>query len=279
MKDAARPDRYAVVGHPVAHSRSPFIHGEFARATGQALEYGRLDVLPEHFGAEVQAFFGGGGRGLNVTVPHKEAAFALARTHSPRASRAGAVNTLLPAEGGGLLGDNTDGAGLVADLEANLGLALAGRRILILGAGGATRGVLAPLLARSPAALAIANRTAARAGALASSFADLGPVVGGGYGEVDGGQWDLIINATSASLAGEVPPLASGAIDAGTTCYDMAYAREETSFTRFARERGAAAAHMGWGMLVEQAAEAFLVWRGVRPATGAVLARLRAGDV
>jgi shikimate dehydrogenase len=278
VKDAARPDRYAVVGHPVAHSRSPFIHGEFARATGQALEYGRMDVLPEHFASEVNAFFAGGGRGLNVTVPHKEAAFALARTRTPRAARAGAVNTLLPAEGGGLLGDNTDGAGLVTDLEANLGLRLAGQRILILGAGGATRGVLAPLLARTPAALAIANRTASRAHALAGAFADLGPVTGGGYGEVDGGRWDLVVNATSASLAGEVPPLAPAAIDARTTCYDMAYAREDTPFTRLARERGAAAVHMGWGMLVEQAAEAFMLWRGVRPATAAVLARLRAGD-
>jgi shikimate dehydrogenase len=278
VSSAARPDRYAVVGHPVAHSRSPFIHGEFARATGQALEYGRLDVVAGRFVAEVGLFFAGGGCGLNVTVPHKEAAFALVGTHTPRAARAGAVNTILPAADGGLLGDNTDGDGLVTDLERNLGIALEGRRILILGAGGAARGVLAPLLARRPARLAVANRTAARAGTLATAFGDLGPIVGGAYGEVDAGRWDVVINATSASLAGEVPPLVAAVIDGGTVCYDMAYARDDTPFTRFARERGAASAHMGWGMLVEQAAEAFLVWRGVRPATAAVLARLQAGD-
>ncbi len=277
MNDLARPDRYAVVGHPVAHSRSPFIHGEFARATGQSLEYGRMDVLPENFATEVRAFFAGGGRGVNVTVPHKEAAFALVEATTGRAARAGAVNTIAARPDGSLLGDNTDGAGLVTDLEQNLGLALAGRRILVLGAGGATRGVLAPLLARAPASIAIANRTPERATALAATFADLGDVVGGAYGEVDGGRWDLVINATSASLAGEVPPVARGAIDGTTACYDMAYAVGDTAFTRLARARGAASAHMGWGMLAEQAAEAFLVWRGVRPATGPVLAALRRG--
>jgi shikimate dehydrogenase len=278
VSDMPGPDRYAVIGHPVAHSRSPFIHGEFARATGQPLAYGRIDAPPERFAAGLRAFFAGGGRGLNVTVPHKEAAAALVDALTPRAARAGAVNTILARADGTLLGDNTDGAGLVTDLERNLGVALAGRRILILGAGGATRGVLAPLLARSPARLAIANRTAERAARLAAAFADLGPVVGGAYGEVDGGRWDLVVNATSASLAGTVPPLAAGAVDGGTTCYDMAYAPGDTPFTRLARERGAGAAYMGWGMLVEQAAAAFRLWRGIEPPTAAVLARLRAGE-
>jgi shikimate dehydrogenase len=277
VSGVARPDRYAVVGHPVAHSRSPSIHAEFARATGQSLEYGRMDVRPERFATDVRAFFAGGGRGLNVTVPHKEAAFTLVDATTERAARAGAVNTIAVRADGSLLGDNTDGAGLVTDLERNLGVTLARRRILILGAGGATRGVLGPLLARGPASIAIANRTPGRATALATTFADLGNVVGGAYGEVDGGRWDLLINATSASLAGEVPPLAAGAVDGATVCYDMAYAQDDTAFTRLARDRGAGEAHMGWGMLVEQAAEAFLVWRGVRPVTGAILARLRAG--
>ena len=275
MNDVARPDRYAVVGHPVAHSRSPFIHAEFARATDQALEYGRMDVLPVDFVAELRAFFADGGRGVNVTVPHKEAAFALADAKTARAARAGAVNTIAVRPDGSLLGDNTDGAGLVADLERNLGVTLAGRRILVLGAGGATRGVLAPLLERRPALVAIANRTAGRAAALAGEFADLGRVVGGGYGEIDGGCWDLVINATSASLVGEVPPIATDAIDGATVCYDMAYAPGDTAFTRFARELGAASVHVGWGMLVEQAAEAFLFWRGIRPATGNILAKLQ----
>ena len=274
MSGAPGPDRYAVVGHPVGHSRSPFIHGEYARATGQAMLYGRLDVAPAAFDAAVRAFFADGGRGLNVTVPHKQAAFALVDVVTPRAARAGAVNTIRQRADGSLEGDNTDGVGLVTDLTANLGLRLAGARILILGAGGATRGVLGPLLACGPARLTIANRTPARAVELARAFADLGPVEGCGYDAVDTGPWDLIVNATSASLAGTTPPIAAGVIGAGSVCYDLAYARDDTPFTRLARERGAKAAHMGWGMLVEQAAEAFRLWRGVRPATGAVLAAL-----
>lgn len=271
MNPAAGPDRYAVVGHPVGHSRSPFIHGEYARATGQSMQYDLLDVPPDRFVSAVRAFFAAGGRGLNVTVPHKQAAFALVDVLTPRAARAGAVNTLRLRPDGTLEGDNTDGVGLVTDLEANLGLAIAGTRILILGAGGATRGVLGPLLVRGPAQITIANRTPARAAELAQSFADLGAVHGCGYDELGAGPWDLVINATSASLSGTTPPIAAGVIGTSSVCYDMAYARDETPFTRLAREHGAKATHMGWGMLVEQAAEAFWLWRGVRPATGAVL--------
>ncbi len=267
-------DRYAVVGHPVNHSRSPFIHGEYARATGQAMQYGLMDVVPENFAADVCAFFAAGGRGLNVTVPHKQAAFALVDTTTARAARAGAVNTIRRLPDGRLEGDNTDGVGLVTDLQANLGVTLAGSRILILGAGGAARGVLGPLLACGPTRLAVANRTAARAIALAQAFADLGAVQGSGYDALDTGPWDLVINATAASLAGTTPPIAAGVIGTCTVCYDMAYAQGGTAFTRLAETCGAKAAHMGWGMLVEQAAEAFWLWRGVRPPTRTVLQAL-----
>jgi shikimate dehydrogenase len=270
----ARPDRYAVVGHPVAHSRSPFIHAEFARATGQALEYGRIDLRPEEFASGVRAFFAGGGRGLNVTVPHKEAAFRLVDERTGRATEARAVNTLWRAPAGHLVGDNTDGVGLVTDLEQHLGVTLAGRRLLVLGAGGATRGVLGPLLARGPSVLALANRTEARATALAAEFAAAGSVIAGGFDAVEAHPFDLVINATAASLADEVPAVTPAVIGPQTVCYDMAYGAGDTSFTRWARANGAAAAHQGIGMLVEQAAEAFRLWRGVRPATAAVLAEL-----
>ncbi len=274
MSVAPGPDRYAVVGHPVGHSRSPFIHGEYARATHQRLQYDLLEVVPERFEVAVRAFFAGGGRGLNVTLPHKQAAAALVDELTLRAARAGAVNTILLRTDGTLFGDNTDGIGLVTDLEQNLGLHLPGRSILILGAGGAARGVLGPLLARSPARLTVANRTRARAVALAAAFSDLGSVVGCGYGELGGQSYQLIVNATSASLEGAVPPLAAGVIGLGSACYDMAYAPGDTPFTRLARESGAASVHMGWGMLAEQAAEAFLLWRGVRPDTRPVLQQL-----
>lgn len=274
MSGAPAPDRYAVIGHPVAHSRSPFIHGEFARATGEHLVYGLLDVEPAAFAGAVRAFFDGGGRGLNVTVPHKEAAFRLVDERTPRATAAGAVNTLWRAPDGHLVGDNTDGVGLVTDLERHLGVTVAGRRLLVLGAGGATRGVLGPLLARRPSVLALANRTAARATALAAEFAGAEAVVASGFDGVEARPFDLVINATAASLAGEVPAVTPAVIGPATVCYDMAYGHGDTSFTRWAREHGALAAHQGLGMLVEQAAEAFQLWRGVRPATAPVLAAL-----
>jgi len=269
----SEPDRYAIIGHPVSHSRSPRIHALFAAQTGQPLVYERIDAAPGAFAAIARQFFAQGGRGLNVTVPHKEAALALCTRLTARAGRARAVNTL-KAEADGLLGDNTDGAGLVRDLDLRLGVPIAGRRLLLLGAGGAVRGVLAPLLERGPAELVIANRTAARAVQLAAEFATLGPVRGSGL-DLAGSGFDLIVNGTSASLAGELPALPRAVITPATVCYDMAYAREDTVFVRWARAQGAARAVMGLGMLVEQAAESFLLWRGVRPDTAPVLAALQ----
>ncbi|MNZ86600.1 Shikimate dehydrogenase [compost metagenome] len=208
-------------------------------------------------------------------MPFKEEAFRLADELSPRAARAGAVNTLKKLADGRLLGDNTDGAGLVRDLTVNAGLDLAGKRILLLGAGGAVRGVLEPLLAEKPAELVIANRTVAKAEELARLFSDLGPVLASGFDWIDA-PVDLIVNGTSASLAGELPPISPSLIQPGhTVCYDMMYAKEPTAFNRWAAEHGAARTLDGLGMLVEQAAEAFFVWRGVRPDSAPVLAELR----
>jgi len=269
-------DRYAVIGHPVAHSRSPFIHQQFAAQTHQALEYGTVDAAPEEFAAAVQRFFASGGKGLNVTIPHKEAAFRLATELTPRAQRAHAVNTLAPAKNGGLLGDNTDGAGLARDLLNNQRISIAGRRVLLLGAGGAARGVLAPLLGLRPSELVIANRSIERARELVAMFEDLGPLRAVGYAELGREPFDIVINATAASLAGELPPLPPGIVTAHSICYDMAYAREDTAFVQWALQRGVARAVMGLGMLVEQAAESFYLWRGARPDTASVLGALTA---
>ena len=271
----AEPDQYGVIGHPVAHSWSPFIHGLFARQTGEAVLYRLHDVPPADFRNYVLDFFSRGGRGLNVTVPHKVAAAELANELTPRAQRAGAVNTLALKRDNRLLGDNTDGAGLVHDLRDNLGMDMRRRRVLLVGAGGATRGVLAPLLVLQPAELVVANRTPARAASLAADFADLGPIRGGGFDAIGADSYDLVINATSASLSGEVPDIPASVIGAGTVCYDMAYSRHATPFLKWAQEHGCARAVQGWGMLVEQAAESFHLWRGVRPQTAPVLAALQ----
>jgi len=272
---SSAPDLYGVVGHPVAHSWSPFIHGLFARQTGESLVYRLYDVLPEDFRRYVLEFFERGGRGLNVTVPHKVAAADLANQLTPRAERARAVNTLAIQRDNRLLGDNTDGAGLVRDLRDNLSVDIAGRRVLIVGAGGATRGVIAPLLVLRPAQLTVANRTAERARAFAADFTDLGAVVGCGFDEIGGDAYDIVINATSASLSGEVPAVPASIIHRDTVCYDMAYSRSDTPFLKWAREQGCSRAIQGWGMLVEQAAESFHLWRGVRPQTAPVLEALR----
>ncbi len=268
-------DLYGVVGHPVGHSWSPFIHGLFARETGQAMSYRLYDFTPEEFVARVQEFFTRGGRGLNVTVPHKIAAVELASELTTRAAHAGAVNTLAMQKDGTILGDNTDGAGLVRDLCDNLGLVIIRRRILIVGAGGATRGVIAPLLALEPAEVVIANRTPERAQDLAAAFAKLGSVHGVGISDVNGGPFDLVINATSASLSGELPPMSNSVVGPETVCYDMAYGKHETPFLQWSLKRGCARAVQGWGMLVEQAAESFRVWRGIKPGTATVLTALR----
>lgn len=286
-------DRYAVIGCDIGHSRSPQIHAMFARATHQALEYGLLDTPPASFHAVVRDFFAHGGRGLNVTVPHKQAALRLADSLTARAQRAGAVNTLARGADGKLLGDNTDGAGLVRDLTVNLGCRLRGARVLLLGAGGAARGILAPLLEAGVASIVIRNRHARRAQQLASEFAELGTVVaasgvraGAGplpaqpaaatpAGRAPDAGFDLILNATSASLHDELPAMPADAVGTQTLAYDLAYADHDTIFVRWARQAGAARAVMGLGMLVEQAAESFLLWRGVRPDTAPVLESLR----
>jgi shikimate dehydrogenase len=268
-------DRYAVIGNPVAHSRSPEIHARFAEQTRQALTYERLLAPLDAFAHTVERFRAEGGRGLNVTVPFKEQAWRLAERRSERAQRAGAVNTLMFSDDG-VFGDNTDGAGLVRDITVNHGARLQGRRLLILGAGGAVRGCLPNLLAERPGRVVIANRTVARAESLAREFGDLGTLVGLGYPALAGERFDVVINATSAGLHGELPPLPDGLLAAGALCYDLFYAAEPTAFLRWARQRGAGQAIDGLGMLVEQAAESFHLWRGVRPLTAPVIAALRA---
>jgi shikimate dehydrogenase len=267
-------NRYAVIGNPIAHSKSPLIHGAFARQTGQDLEYGRILGDLVDFAGEVQRFFGTGGLGLNVTVPFKEQAWALASERSARAEQAGAVNTLLPIRDGGLYGDNTDGLGLIADLTVNHGFDFGGKRVLLLGAGGASRGVLEPLLGTGLAGLVIANRTASKARELASRALALGPVSGCGLAELGSCAFDLIINATSAGLSGEVPEVPVCLAPGGWT-YDMLYANQPTHFCRWGLAQGAVRALDGLGMLVEQAAESFQLWRGVRPETGPVIEMVR----
>jgi shikimate dehydrogenase len=268
-------DLYAVMGNPVAHSLSPRIHAWFAELTGQDLRYEARCVPLDGFAAAVAGFRAEGGKGLNITVPFKQEAWTLADARSARAERAGAVNTLLIHDDGSLQGDTTDGVGLLRDLTQNLGLSLAGKDILLLGAGGAVRGVLEPLLGQHPRRLLIANRTAERAVALARAFRDLGTVEGSGFDELAGQRFDLVINGTAAGLRDEVPTIPGEVVDGNSLAYDMMYGAEPTAFVRWCRERGTALAVDGLGMLVEQAAESFRLWRGVRPETAAVIARLR----
>ncbi|VVE67611.1 shikimate dehydrogenase [Pandoraea captiosa] len=272
-------DRYAVIGHPVEHSQSPFIHAAFARETGQRLTYERLLAPLDAFAATVRVFIEQGARGANVTVPFKLEAHALADRLTERAQAAGAVNTLV-FDARGITGDNTDGVGLVRDIEGPLGVSIAGRRVLLLGAGGASRGAMLPLIEAKPASLFVANRTAARADELVARFADAASrhhvaLAGGGWTSVPQG-FDVVINATAGSLQGEVPPLPAGTYAAGSLAYDMMYGAQPTVFMSHALSAGAARTADGLGMLVEQAAEAFAVWRGVRPSTDTVRAALRA---
>lgn len=269
-------DRYVLFGHPVAHSRSPQIHALFARQCSQSLSYDAVDVAPEQFLATARQFFAAGGRGANVTFPHKEAALALPADLTPRAKLAGSINTLAVMKNGELLGDNTDGIGLVRDLVVRMGLNLRDRRILLLGAGGAARGVIGPLLELHPAALLLGNRTRPRLEQVLSVFAPVAASLGVTLGAAAEGPFDLVINATSASHSGELPPMPPDAVASHTVCYDMFYGREGTAFTRWAQSAGAQRSEMGLGMLVEQAAEAFRLWRGVLPDTGPVLAAISA---
>lgn len=265
------PDRYAVIGHPVAHSKSPWIHAQFARATGEAIEYGAIDAPPEDFLRAVEAFRAAGGKGLNVTLPFKGEAFRYCAETTERARAAQAVNTLV-LDRVRPFGDNTDGVGLVRDLTVNLGRRLAGARLLLIGAGGAAQGVLGPLAQAGPAGIVIANRTLPRAQALAARVPG---AVACGFDGLEGRAFDLVINATAAGLAGELPRLPVGLFRQAALAYDMVYGRD-TEFLAMARAAGAETSD-GLGMLVEQAAESFLVWRGVRPGTGPVLAALRGG--
>ncbi|NMM27072.1 MAG: shikimate dehydrogenase [Glaciimonas sp.] len=265
-------DTYAVIGNPIAHSKSPEIHARFARQTGQDIDYRRLLAPLDGFAQTVAGFIAAGGKGANVTVPFKLEACALATRLSARAQAAGAVNTL-KFDGDAILGDNTDGVGLVADIVRNAGVPLAGRRILLLGAGGAARGVILPLLEQAPTALVIANRSAAKAVALAQQFAADGPILASDFADLEG-PFDIVINATAASLSATLPPITAGVFRRATFAYDLMYGKEPSIFMRFAAQHGAVVRD-GLGMLVEQAAESFLLWRGVRPDTALVLAQLR----
>lgn len=270
-------DLYAVVGHPISHSKSPRIHSLFALQTGQAVEYTAIQAPLEDFAGTVREFFERGGKGLNVTVPFKEQAWQLAEVRTERAEKAGAVNTLYRDDQGRLTADNTDGCGLVRDLTRNHGIRLNGARVLVLGAGGAVRGVLGPILQQQPASVTIANRTVAKAEALAQLFAPVAPGVeinAVGFERPDQ-PYDLIINGTSASLQGDLPPLSPTVIGSETVIYDMMYSLQTTTFNQWALDNGAGRVFDGLGMLVEQAAESFRVWRGVQPETAPVIEELR----
>lgn len=271
------PARYAVLGNPVAHSKSPAIHKQFAHQLGHDIEYTALWADADGFAEAVEQFRAAGGKGLNVTVPFKVEAFQLADSLSDRAKLAGAVNTIRFEPDGKIFGDNTDGTGLVHDLTKNLGVHLRGKKMLVLGAGGAVRGVLGPLLKQNPALLVIANRTVSKAKELAKTFGQFGKVEAVGYDELVGKRFDVVINGTSASLKGEVPPLPVNLFTNNAVAYDMMYGDKPTPFLEWAMLHGAATVADGLGMLVEQAAESYLLWRGVRPATKHVIAALRKG--
>jgi shikimate dehydrogenase len=266
-------DRYALFGNPLGHSKSPLIHGAFARETGQDMSYETIECPVDSFAPAIAAFRAAGGRGANVTMPFKLEAFALADDRSERAERAGAVNALR-FEGGRIVADNFDGVGLVSDIRRNQRTEIAGRRVLLMGAGGAVRGAMLPILAERPAALVVANRTVAKARNLGVQFAGLGPLDTGGYDDVGARTFDLVINATSASMRGELPAVPRSAFAPGCLAYDLVYGKGLSPFLELAAGAGAGRLADGVGMLVEQAAEAFAWWRGVRPSTGQVIAQL-----
>ena len=264
-------DHYAVFGHPIGHSKSPRIHTLFAQQTQQQLAYEAQDVPAELFDTAIGAFLKRGGKGLNCTVPLKELAWQRADTLTERAQFSKAVNTLAVQKDGTLLGDNTDGLGLVADLTNNHSIVLENSRILILGAGGASRGIVAPLMEKSPYCIVIANRTVEKANTLGAEFGHLGKISGCGYDAIKNKQFDLIINATSASLTGNLPPLGENILAKKGNCYDLAYGNLPTAFVKWGIDHAAEQSLDGLGMLVEQAAEAFYIWRGVRPETSRII--------
>ncbi|MEI8574462.1 shikimate dehydrogenase [Methylomonas sp. LW13] len=269
-------DNYAVFGQPISHSKSPRIHKLFAEQTGQLMDYRAQEVPAETFAAATSRFFADGGKGLNCTVPLKELAWQYADQLTERARQAKAVNTLFRQADDIILGDNTDGIGLLNDLTINHGITLKDAEILILGAGGATRGIVPPLLEQQPSGLVIVNRNVSKAHAIAEDFAALGAVHACDYANLKDRQFDLIINATSASLSGDLPPLPAALLKAGGSCYDLAYANQATAFVTWGLANKAAHSLDGLGMLVEQAAEAFFIWRGVRPQTSQVIGLLNA---
>lgn len=272
---ASTLDQYAVIGNPIEHSKSPQIHSLFAKQTQQSLQYTKLLAPLDHFKNTVLTFQTQGGKGCNVTVPFKQEAWALVSTRTPEAERAGAVNTLAFRADGSIIGHNTDGIGLIRDITQNQNITLTHKRILVLGAGGAVRGILQPFLAQKPSEIVIANRTLANAQELVTLFADLGQLTACNFTEVQG-TFDLIINGTAASLQGELPPISSSCIKTSTLCYDMMYGAKPTVFMQWAKAQGCEHISDGLGMLVEQAAEAFLFWRDILPETKTVLAQLRA---
>lgn len=272
----SEPDRYAVFGYPIHHSKSPQIHTEFARQTSQNMRYSAQEVRPENFDTAVDEFFSNGGRGINCTVPLKELAFRRADHLSEHAQHSGAVNTLKIDDDGRLFGDNTDGIGLIRDLCKNLKLTLANQRILLLGAGGASRGIIAPLLAQAPKTLHIANRTESKAQQLSDHFSELGSISASGLTALEHQQpFNLIINATAASLSNDLPPLPGHLLSKDGACYDLAYSDIHTPFVQWGIDHQASVSADGLGMLVEQAAEAFHIWRGVRPKTAEIMQMLR----
>jgi len=270
-----RKDQYAVMGNPISHSKSPRIHSLFAEQTQQRMEYTAIQVDPGGFANAVMHFDAIGGKGLNITVPFKQEAWALVQARSERARRAGAVNTI-KFERNSAYGDNTDGVGLINDLLQNHQIEIAGKNILLMGAGGAARGVLAPLLEQQPAHLVVVNRTPDKAVALADAFSDLGDISGCGYPALADQQFDVVINATAASLHDELAPLPDAVLANEAVCYDMMYGARPSQFMQWAGEHGAATVLDGLGMLVEQAAESFYLWRGIRPQTQPVIRILRA---
>ena len=267
-------DHYAVIGNPISHSKSPLIHTEFAKQTGQDLDYIAKEIPLDDLAAGLKQLQADGFKGINITVPFKEQAWQIVINKSKHATRAGAINTIVFNDDGSLYGDNTDGIGLCRDLVDNHQIELKGKRILLLGAGGAARGVIEPLLKFQPSELVIANRTASKAKDLSQLFADFGNVQGGGFGDLSG-SFDVIINATAASLNGEVPPLPDSVLNDNSSCYDMMYSDSDTAFISWAKQHGVNKAIDGLGMLIEQAAEAFRLWRGVKPDTQTAIKLIR----
>jgi len=267
-------DHYAVIGNPIGHSKSPLIHTEFAKQTGQDLDYISQEIPLDGLASGLKQLQKEGFKGINITVPFKEQVWQSVDNKSKHAKRAGAINTLLFNQDGTLYGDNTDGIGLCRDLVDNHQIGLKDKRILLLGAGGAARGVIEPLLSYQPSQLFIANRTASKAQQLADIFTEFGNIQGGGFDELTG-HFDVIINATSASLQGKVPPLPNDILNEQASCYDMMYSDTDTAFIIWAKQHGAGKSIDGLGMLVEQAAEAFRLWRGVKPDTKTVIELIR----